>query len=133
MSEAKKDSTQDVEIAVLTKQVEHMGDNLNSLKESMKEEMQSLKSIITSFIEITNKKVDRDVYLEDKRQMNLMFSELRETVRLNEDFRKESSISERTKSQTELKIWGVSRGTMSFIIGILTIVTLISAVSAIFK
>lgn len=131
--EDKKDSTQDVEIAVLAKELEHMVKNISSLEKTTAERIQSLTETIRSFIEVASKKVDRDVYLEDKRNMALQISELRADVKKNADFRKEMNVSIQTKNATEKNIWGVSQGTLQTIMSLLTLVTLVAAVVAIFQ
>lgn len=131
--EGKKDSTQDVEIAVLTKEVEHMSKSVLSLEKMMSERVNSLTETIRSFIEVANKKVDRDIYLEDKRTTSIQISELKSEVKKNTDFRKEYVVADHTRDETEKKIWGFSQGGISSIISILTIITLIAAVIAIFK
>lgn len=133
MKEEAKNVKQDIEIAVLAKEVEHMGENLNSFKESIGERMQSLTEVIKGFIEIANKKVDRDIYLEDKRQLGIQLLSMQDDIKKNTDFRK-TYIATRNGHAAERKtIWGFSQGSITFLISILTLVTLVAAVIGIFS
>lgn len=132
MKEEAKNVKQDIEIAVLAKEVEHMGENLNSFKESIGERMQSLTEVIKGFIEIANKKVDRDIYLEDKRQLGIQLARMEDDIKQNTDFRK-TYVATKNGQETERKtIWGFSQGSISFIISLLTLVTLGVTVIGIF-
>lgn len=123
----------DVEIAVLAKEMQYVGDNLDSFKESVSERLQSLTDVIKSFIEISNKKVDNDVYLEDKRQLAFKLQKMETDIAANTDYRKVHSASESGKEQGLKSIWGISQGTVSMIINFLSIITLAAAVITIFK
>lgn len=124
---------QDIEIAVLAKEVEHMGDSLNSFKETIKGQMATLTSVINSFIEITNKKVNRDVYLDDRRQSAIAASKMDARMIEVENFCKETFISSKSSEKERRKILGISQNTISIIINLLTIITLVAAVMVIFK
>lgn len=133
MLEESRKNQNDVEIAVLAKEVEHMGDNLNSFKESMSERLQSLTEVIKSFVEIANKKVDRDLYLEDRREMAKQLELMESEIKKNTDFRKELTASQQGKSEGVKTVLGLSQGAISSVISLLTIVTLIAAVAALFQ
>lgn len=131
--EGKKDNVQDVELAVLAKEVEHMGKSVDDFKKMLSQQIGSLGETIKGFIEIANKKVDRDVYLEDKRQQTITISEIKAEIKKNEDFRKTHTASQNAKEGERKTIFGVTQGTISTVINMLTIITLIAAVTAIFK
>lgn len=134
MSEASSDKNlkQDVEIAVLAKEVEHLGDSVDSLKISIGERINSLIDIVKSFIEIADKKIDRETYLADKKLHETEIHKMQEKLTNIENSHREMQITTNAINDERKKIWGMSRGTLSFFVQILTFITLLVTVLQLF-
>lgn len=118
----KEDKKQDVQIAVMTQEMKHFGQRIDSLTD-----------VVKRFIEISEKKLDRDIYLDDRRKTE---DELRaHNLRLQslEDFQKGTEFGQKAKETEQKKIWGMSNGTLGLIINLLTLITLVAAVFKLFS
>lgn len=129
---SKKNIEQDVEIAVLAKEVEHMGKSVETLNISMSEKIKTLTEVVRSFIEIADKKLDRDTYLSDKLAQGQELAKIQDRLKVVEDDHKTIAIRQQAIGEDRKKIWGISQGSLSFLISVLTLITLGAAVIAIF-
>ena len=128
-----KNSQQDIEIAVLAKEMEHMGKNVEVLRIQLVDKMREVTEVVRSFIEIANGKVDIEIYTEDKRQLGLKLRDMQEEIDANTEFRKAYDAIKQGGEAAKKTIWGFSQGSLSLLISILTFITLTVSVIGLFK
>lgn len=129
----KKNVQQDVEIAVLAKEVEHLGKSVDTLNATMSDKIKNLTDVVRSFIEIADKKVDRDTYLADKLAQGGELAKMQDRLKVVEDEHKTMAIRQEAIDSDRKKIWGFSQGGISLVISLLTMITLFASVLGIFK
>lgn len=129
---ADKETTRDVEIAVLATEFKHLSDVVDSLKETFSTQMGSLSSLIKGFLDISDKKVDRESYMEDKKHFNNQILRLQEDIKSLQDYRRTQEVVADSTVKERKKIWGISTEMLRTIISLLTLITLVGAVVAMF-
>jgi predicted nucleic acid-binding Zn-ribbon protein len=126
-----KDKNAEVEIAVLAAEFKHLSDVVNTLKETFSSQMGSLSAHVKSFIDISDRKVDRESYMEDKKHFNNQILRLQEDIKSLQDYRRTQEAVVDSATKERKKIWGISSEMLRTIISLLTLITLVAAVSQI--
>lgn len=119
--EIKDNQKQDVQIAVMAQEMKHFG-----------ERIESLTDVVKRFIDISDKKLDRETYLADRKTSYDEMKSMSLRLAALEDFQKGVEYGEKGKENEQRKIWGMSTGTIGLIINLLTLVTLAAAVFQLF-
>lgn len=129
---ASRSAKHEVEIAVLAKELEHLGKSMDSLKLELSERMRGLTDVVRSFVEIADKKLDRDTYHNDKLELGKTLTEIQGNLSKIDKEHREMEIRQEAIESDRKKIWGLSQNTISFVISILTLISLAAAVVGIF-
>ena len=126
------DKKQDVQIAVMAKEMQHLSEKISTLAGTFSDRFNSLTDVVRRFIDISENKVDRETYLADQKKTDDEIISMRLRLNALEDFQKGIEYGTQSREKEQRKIWGFSTGSISFVIQLLTLITLTAAVLKLF-
>lgn len=112
----------ETQIAVIVKDLDYLGKRIGTLTD-----------VVQKFIEVSEKKVDRETYLIDKQFQFKVNERVDKQLNVLEDFRKGFENGMSARKEEREKILGIGTGTLAVMIQILSFFTLLAGVVTIFR
>lgn len=112
-------TSHDVQIAVIGEQVKNLGSRI-----------ETLTSVVQEFISVSDRKIDKELYLEDRKHTARIMETIERRLTVLENGQENARVAQDARKAEKDRILGLTKGTWLVIIQIVTFVSVIMAIGS---